>query len=235
MSPGSTLTRIILVHLSDYISPRLTQMMIDWGEKACFMKDKKGWLPAHVACSRHCSPEKLNMLLKVNPDAVFEETNNGETLLALAEATKTVTHPNNALIDMLKREMDRSVPPLQQPRNCSTPPAVGGHNPYFSEAGGIEDIAATGSSASLVSPLVRSGSDLSSVGSGKRVTRKRNNKRKYDEVDVNANVAAFHHPSPSDPGARLLLDFYRSGYAPPHHDAGQDSEITNHPTRIEEV
>ena len=69
------------------------------------MRDKKGFLPAHVACSRHCSPEKLEMLLQVNSDSLFAETDDGRTLLGLAESTATKQHPNKTLIDDLKRRL----------------------------------------------------------------------------------------------------------------------------------
>ena len=76
------------------------------GREACFMKDKKGYLPAHVACSRHCSPEKLHMLLKINRAALTAKTNAGDTLLSLAIKSATRSHPNYALIDDLKRRLD---------------------------------------------------------------------------------------------------------------------------------
>ena len=91
---------------TDYISPRITEMMVKYGRDACFMKDKKGYLPAHVACSRHCSPEKLHMLLKVNKAALTAETNDGDTLLGLAIKSATRSHPNYALIDDLKRRLE---------------------------------------------------------------------------------------------------------------------------------
>lgn len=81
-------------------------MMVRNGREACFMKDKKGFLPAHVACSRHCSPEKLHMLLEINPHALTATTKSGETLLSLAMGTATRTHPNYALIDHLKRRLE---------------------------------------------------------------------------------------------------------------------------------
>eukprot|EP00535_Pseudo-nitzschia_heimii_P002255 CAMPEP_0197185068 /NCGR_PEP_ID=MMETSP1423-20130617/11121_1 /TAXON_ID=476441 /ORGANISM="Pseudo-nitzschia heimii, Strain UNC1101" /LENGTH=301 /DNA_ID=CAMNT_0042636031 /DNA_START=598 /DNA_END=1503 /DNA_ORIENTATION=- len=90
---------------TDYISPKLTATMIQYGRRACFMRDKKGFLPAHVACSRHCSPEKLEMLLQVNPDSLFAETEDGRTLLGLAKSTATKTHPNYALISDLERRV----------------------------------------------------------------------------------------------------------------------------------
>jgi hypothetical protein len=80
-------------------------MMIENGRVACFMKDKKGYLPAHVACSRHCSPEKLRMLLAVNPGSLYEKSDNGHTLLSLAILTATKSHPNYALIDELNHQM----------------------------------------------------------------------------------------------------------------------------------
>jgi hypothetical protein len=80
-------------------------MMIEHGPDACFAKDKKGYLPAHVACSRHCSPQKLRMLLSVNPASLYEETDNGDTLLSLATKNATKSHPNYALIDELNRQL----------------------------------------------------------------------------------------------------------------------------------
>jgi hypothetical protein len=93
---------------TDYISPRLTRMMIEngSGRKATTMKDKKGFLPVHVACSRHCSPEKLHMLLQANPASIFATTNDGMTLLGLAKSTATRSHPNFALINALTRAVD---------------------------------------------------------------------------------------------------------------------------------
>lgn len=80
-------------------------MMIEHGADACFMRDKKGYLPAHVACSRHCSPQKIRMLLSVNPASLYERTNKGETLLSLATSMATKSHPNYALIDELNRQL----------------------------------------------------------------------------------------------------------------------------------
>jgi hypothetical protein len=92
-------------HALDYISPRLTATMIQYGRRACFMRDKKGFLPAHVACSRHCSPEKLEMLLQVNSASLFAETHDGRTLLVLAKSTATKSHPNYALISEIERRV----------------------------------------------------------------------------------------------------------------------------------
>jgi hypothetical protein len=82
-------------------------MMIQNGPQACFMKDKKGYLPAHVACSRHCSPEKLRMLLHVHPESLLAKTNDGQTLLSLAIGMATRSHPNYALIDALRSQMEK--------------------------------------------------------------------------------------------------------------------------------
>lgn len=87
---------------TDYMSPELTQLMVDKGKEACFLTDKKGYLPAHIACSRHCSTVKLQMLLDVNPDALHQTTDAGETLLSLATSTATSTHPNYRLIEYLQ-------------------------------------------------------------------------------------------------------------------------------------
>jgi hypothetical protein len=53
------------------------------------MKDKKGYMPAHVAVPTvgNWSPKELQMRLSVNPSAVYEQTNENETLLELATNT----------------------------------------------------------------------------------------------------------------------------------------------------
>jgi hypothetical protein len=92
----------------DYVSPRITEALIQRGRRSCFMIDKKGFLPAHVACSRHCSPEKLDMLLRVNPGSLFAVTSGGDTLLSLATKTATKSHPNYALINDIRSRLDLS-------------------------------------------------------------------------------------------------------------------------------
>jgi hypothetical protein len=105
LASSHTLAKLTSFSNADYVSPQLTQILIQRGAAACSMKDKKGWLPAHVAASRHCSPEKLRMLLDVYPQALVDETDEGYTLLSLAKSTATASHPNFVLIDMLVREM----------------------------------------------------------------------------------------------------------------------------------
>ena len=101
---------------TDYVNPRLVNHMIKKGSSACYMEDKKGWLPIHVACSRHCSPEKLKMLLEAYPDSLHATTGDGQSLLDLAKETATTSHPNFALIAELNRQFGvkyqrGSVPP----------------------------------------------------------------------------------------------------------------------------
>ena len=84
------------------------------------MKDKKGFLPAHVACSRHCSPEKLEMLLNVNPAALSAKTNDGDTLWSLATSNATASHPNYALIADLEKRCLAAGIPLGQPNLDAT-------------------------------------------------------------------------------------------------------------------
>ncbi len=69
------------------------------------MKDNKGCLPAHIACMRHCSPEKLRMLLAVNPAALHAVNDENKTLLDLAKSKATQAHPNYALIDELQKQL----------------------------------------------------------------------------------------------------------------------------------
>ena len=105
-SPRILLT-IFRFDLIDYVSLKLTKTMVSHGQKATFMKDKKGYLPLHVAVSRHVSPEKLRLLLDANPSALLAKTNDGKTALGLAKATATVSHPNFALIKALEEEIQR--------------------------------------------------------------------------------------------------------------------------------
>ena len=89
----------------DYVSPKLTKFIIENGPEACFMKDNKSCLPAHIACMRHCSPEKLRMLLAVNPAALHAKNDENKTLLDLAKSKATPAHPNYALIDELQKQL----------------------------------------------------------------------------------------------------------------------------------
>jgi hypothetical protein len=83
-------------------------MIIEKGPSACFMRDKKGYLPVHVACTRHCSPEKLDMLLTVNPASLLERTGDGATILQLAKSNKTASHPNQTLIEDIERRLEQA-------------------------------------------------------------------------------------------------------------------------------
>lgn len=103
MPGGVGLRTPVHIAFTDYISPGLARMLIDRGTNALFLKDKKGWLPLHVAISRHCSPEKLHMLLKANPESLHAKTDLGESLLDLAKTTATQSHPNYALVAELKK------------------------------------------------------------------------------------------------------------------------------------
>ena len=86
---------------TDYTSSTVVKRMIEMGRNATLLKDKKGWLPIHVAASRHCSPEKIQMLLDACPKSLFAKTDEGETPLQLAVSTATRTHPNHTLIKHL--------------------------------------------------------------------------------------------------------------------------------------
>ena len=67
------------------------------------MTDQNGFLPIHIACSRHASPKKIAMLLDVNPASLRAKTNAGESCLELAMKHATKSHPNYALIDDLRK------------------------------------------------------------------------------------------------------------------------------------
>jgi hypothetical protein len=97
--------------------------MVDLGSKACFMKDNYGRLPAHVACSRHVSPDKLKMLLAVNPGVLFIHDNNGHDLLGLALYHATKTYPSYALIAELMLQI-KNMPKEQSIVVANSTPAV---------------------------------------------------------------------------------------------------------------
>ena len=110
--------------MADYVSLELVKTMIEHGKQSCFMVDKHGFLPVHVACSRHCSPQKLEMLLKTNPASLFAKTYNGDTLLSLAMNTATKSHPNNALIYEIRKRMDLALPAATSTAATATANAV---------------------------------------------------------------------------------------------------------------
>ena len=72
------------------------------------MRDKNGCLPVHLACNRHCSPKKLDMLLRVNPSSLFATTKDGRSLLDLAKGKATEAHPNYTLINEIERRLQVS-------------------------------------------------------------------------------------------------------------------------------
>lgn len=82
--------------------------MLSTGKRAAKIKDKNGYLPAHIAASRHVSPDKLQMLLNANPDSISARTDDGRTLLSLAKSSATESHPNYRLIEALKKAMRQS-------------------------------------------------------------------------------------------------------------------------------
>ena len=82
--------------------------MISRGKQATFIKDKNGYLPAHIAASRHVSPNKLRMLLAANPDCIIARTDDGMTLLSLAQSTATASHPNYRLIGTLREALQQA-------------------------------------------------------------------------------------------------------------------------------
>jgi hypothetical protein len=102
--------------------------MIQNYPQACFIPDKKGFLPAHVGCCRHCTEEKLELLLSVNPASLFAETNDGRNLLALVKTTATKAHPNLALIGLIERKIKSAS--LSQGMVRSNPPVGLDHSKY---------------------------------------------------------------------------------------------------------
>jgi len=102
-SPGGRTA--LHVAFTDFVSPQLIRMMIAMGPAACFLRDGNGHLPVHIAVSRHCSKEKLDILLEVSPSSLFATTREGESLLDLAKSKATKSHPNKNLIRELKERL----------------------------------------------------------------------------------------------------------------------------------
>lgn len=199
----------------DYISPRLTQFMVERGRDACFMKDKKGYLPSHVACSRHCSPEKLRMLLAVNPAALTARTRDGHTLLSLATDTATKSHPNYALIDELNLQLELTRGPLVTSESDASREHL--NFQYSDKASSFHSVA---------SPTLREVTPLGLVAHFHPVvSATRPLKRKRDAtLDFTPNVVPNVDP------VDLLLHFSRQGSplmqsSNSHHGHGQFAEV----------
>lgn len=82
--------------------------MLQYAPQSAFMKDNNGFLPIHIGCTRHCSVEKLELLLRVHSESIFEKTMDGETTLDLAVKTAN-NHPNHVLIDRLRSAVAKQV------------------------------------------------------------------------------------------------------------------------------
>lgn len=94
------------IAFTDFLSAIVIRTMIRVAPSACFVRDRKGWLPIHIACHRNCSKEKLRMLLDVNPAFLHATTTDGESLLQLATSAATKSHPNKLLISELQARLE---------------------------------------------------------------------------------------------------------------------------------
>ncbi|MGK3751790.1 MAG: hypothetical protein ACI8RD_004092 [Bacillariaceae sp.] len=159
------------------------------------MIDKKGFLPAHVACSRHCSPEKLDMLLRVNPNSLFAVTSSGDTLLSLATKTATKSHPNYALINDIRSRLDLSTASAVHPSRVSSTDS--------SEQGTISK-GTEGFGSSLGS--TSSNEAASPMAQVRQPKRKGKRKRKVTIDDQDTHIAVKTEVSEQ---ANLLLHFSR--------------------------
>lgn len=233
----SILYFFLVKNISDYVSPDLTALMIETAPRACSMKDRKGYLPAHVACSRHCSPEKLQMLLEVHPQALDAKTNDDKSLLGLATGTATKSHPNYALIGDLRRRLSRAR--IEQGRRGG-PQRVGSNDSQdeamsMSTAGGDGSPASVGRAtgfATLTAAAAAAATPIRTPRSRKRkvtaeddVHLRRNLKQEpLEEQQYQQQQQLFypqHQPShalaghdPRHQQADLLLNFASYGQAP---------------------
>ena len=193
--------------------------MIENGRQACFKKDKKGFLPAHVACMRHCSPQKLSMLLQANPRALTAKTNDGATLLSLAVDNATASHPNYALIEEIKRylqEYEENRGLLQGPQNGLAVPSRVSSDDTSMTAPVQRVAAAAVTPTSSNKKRANSGSSSSNSSSRRRTLRNRKRKVNYLEEEdgeeeeqegQRLRQAVGETPAAAD----LLLHFSRQG------------------------
>lgn len=195
------------------------------------MKDKKGYLPAHIACSRHCSPEKLRMLLSVNPTALYDKTNRGETLLTLATSTATKAHPNYALIDELNRQLaappSALYPPPAVPFASSedSTPSRGIHDRWDSQTPRRDSIA--GDKPNRKRLVEDTSPEQRHFGIGTVRPMKRRRHKYVDDKTSPSQGPSGAASSRLDP-VDLLLHFSRHGSpqtAHPVHNASQYAEV----------
>lgn len=118
--------------LTDYQSTDLFSFALSKAPNAVRVSDENGYLPIHIGCSRHCSIEKIKLLIDANPDSLHARTHQGKTPLSLAKSKATKSHPNYELIKILKRCTEetpvptsmRQAPQAQAPATqSSTSPA----------------------------------------------------------------------------------------------------------------
>ena len=178
---------------TDYVSPALTSTMIHYGRQACFMRDKKGFLPIHVACSRHCSPEKLEMLLRVNPNSLFTETNDGRSLLDLAKSKATKSHPNYALISDIERRLKTAsltVSPSRSMAQLNVPVSQDHTSDFFiQETVGSSSINAPATSSSSSIPRQRKSKRKRKVASARdQETCRADNQELVSTVQMNPPI-----------------------------------------------
>ncbi len=213
----------------DYISPALTSTMIHCGRQACFMRDKKGFLPIHVACSRHCSPEKLEMLLEVNPGSLFAETDDNRSLLALAKGTATKSHPNYALISEIERR-------LEMASLSASPPTRAIADQFHVPPMKREDLTSVGA---LLNPITvgnllvtSDGRALPTVTSARR---QRKSKRKRKPVVKHEDFSADDHQGMYAPRVKreenLLHPVDTSSASSPQQDDSEPANLLLHFSR----
>lgn len=179
---------------TDYVSPNIIELMLSMGKQAAKITDKNGYLPAHIAASRHVSPSKLQMLLNANPDCITQRSNDGSTLLSLAQTTATKSHPNYRLIESLKKAMQEAGSTVTTLDAASIVPAR------------VSSSDASESSKSNEEPKV-------TTTKKKRKPRKKAERRRTKRVKVEEEELGVHPTAPASsnfdtPGAAdLLLHF----------------------------
>ena len=135
---------------------------------------------------RHCSPQKLSMLLQANPRALTAKTNDGATLLSLAVDNATSSHPNYALIEEIKRylqEYEENRGLLQGPQNGLAVPSRVSSDDTSMTAPVQRVAAAAVTPTSSNKKRANSGSSSSNSSSRRRTLRNRKRKVNYLEEE----------------------------------------------------
>jgi len=185
------------------------------------MKDAKGYLPIHVACSRHCSPKKLEVLLKANPDSLFETTYDGNTCLSLAMSTATKSHPNMTLVNEIKKLMSLKIGKAATEEMQKRVPPVTPESMTFKSA--VKPRGTLRRPVALSFPLMQKTHSVSFPSLGGRLEMILEDSPFRSEKSTTA--ASVSQAPAGKEDVNLLLHFSRTGSSPTNEDVHGETDI----------